>query len=240
MEHTENKSNIIKEYFRNLPKRYFIDAFTGMAQGLFVTLIAGTIVKTIGQLIGNNVVGNIFVLIGQIASVLMGAGIGAGIANYLKAPKLVVFSAIVAGFMGAYAEQILGASVAFNTISVGMNGSVVAVSTLISKGLPGNPISAYVCSILAVELGTLVQGKTKLDILLVPLTCVLSAFFGCFISLPFIWIIKLISEGISVATGAAPFIMGVVIAIVMGVLLTMPTSSAAIWLAIATVFIGSH
>ncbi len=233
MEHTENKSNIIKEYFRNLPKRYFIDAFTGMAQGLFVTLIAGTIVKTIGQLIGNNVVGNIFVLIGQIASVLMGAGIGAGIANYLKAPKLVVFSAIVAGFMGAYAEQILGASVAFNTISVGMNGSVVAVSTLISKGLPGNPISAYVCSILAVELGTLVQGKTKLDILLVPLTCVLSAFFGCFISLPFIWIIKLISEGISVATGAAPFIMGVVIAIVMGVLLTMPTSSAAIWVAIA-------
>ncbi|MBQ9480581.1 MAG: PTS sugar transporter subunit IIC, partial [Clostridia bacterium] len=113
---TEKESGSkVKTYFKNLPKRYFIDAFTGMAQGLFVTLIAGTIVKTIGSLIGDNAVGRIFVLIGQAASVLMGAGIGAGIANYLKAPKLVVFSAIVAGFMGAFAEQILGAAVTYNS-----------------------------------------------------------------------------------------------------------------------------
>ena len=82
-----------KQWLKSLPKRYFIDAFTGMAQGLFVTLIAGTIIKTIGEKLGNNTVGNLFVLLGQVASVLMGAGIGAGIANYLKAPKLVVFSA---------------------------------------------------------------------------------------------------------------------------------------------------
>jgi len=223
-----------KQWLKGLPKRYFIDAFTGMAQGLFVTLIAGTIIKTIGQKVGDNLVGNLLVLLGQIASILMGAGIGAGIANYLKAPKLVVFSAIVAGFLGAYAEQILGATVNVGSISLSLKGNIIGVTALLSKGLPGNPISAYVCSLMAVEIGSLVCGKTKLDILLVPLTCVLSAFLGCFVSLPFIWVVKVLSICIEKATGAQPFIMGIIIAVVMGVLLTMPTSSAAIWVAIAS------
>lgn len=225
----------VKAYFKNLPKRYFIDAFTGMAQGLFVTLIAGTIVKTVGQLIGDQTaVGKIFILLGQIASVLMGAGIGAGIANYLKAPRLVVFAAIVAGFMGAYAEPLLGLTVTYNSLSLSLNGSIAAVTAVMAKGLPGNPISAYVCSLMAVEIGSLVAGKTKLDILLVPLTCVLSGFLGCFVAIPFIWLVSLLSKGIAIATGAQPIIMGVIIAVVMGVLLTMPTSSAAIWVAIAS------
>ncbi len=223
-----------KQYLKNLPKRYFIDAFTGMAQGLFVTLIAGTIIKTIGNLIGDNAVGKVFVLLGQIASILMGAGIGAGIANYLKAPKIVVFSAIVAGFMGAFAEQILGAKITYSSISMTLNGSIGDITAILSKGLPGNPISAYVCSLAAVELGILVQGKTKLDILLVPLTTIASAFVGCFVAVPFIYLVSLLSKGIAVSTGAVPFVMGIIIAVIMGVLLTMPTSSAAIWVAIAT------
>ncbi len=223
-----------KAYLKNLPKRYFIDAFTGMAQGLFVTLIAGTIIKTIGSLIGQNTVGNLFVLIGQLASIMMGAGIGAGMANYLKAPKLVVFSAIVAGFMGAYAEQLLGASVKFDQITVGLCGTVSGITAVMSKGLPGNPISAYVCALAAIEIGSLVAGRTKLDILLVPLTCLLTAFIASFVALPFIWLVALLSKGIALATGAVPFVMGIVIAVVMGVVLTMPTSSAAIWVAIAS------
>ncbi len=228
-----------KTYFKNMPKRYFIDAFTGMAQGLFVTLIAGTIIKTIGGVIGDNTVGRIFTLIGQIASILMGAGIGAGIANYLKAPKLVVFSAIVAGFIGAYAEPILGATITYSSWSVTLNGNLAAVTGMLAKGLPGNPVSAYVCALMAVEIGSLVEGKTKLDILLVPLTCVFAGFLGCFVALPFIWVVSLLSKGIAVSTGAVPFVMGVVIAVVMGVLLTMPTSSAAIWVSIATPVIAS-
>ncbi len=228
---TESK---IKQYFKNLPKRYFIDAFTGMAQGLFVTLIAGTIVKTIGNLIGDNAVGNIFTLVGQVASIMMGAGIGAGMANYLKAPRLVMLAAIVAGFMGAYADKLLGATVAFNGINVELSAGVSDITAVMSKGLPGNPISAYVCSLMAIEIGSLVAGKTKLDILIVPLAGLVSAFVGCFISLPFIWLVALLSKGIALATGAVPFVMGVVIAVVMGVVLTMPTSSAAIWVAIAS------
>ncbi|MBR2614064.1 MAG: PTS sugar transporter subunit IIC [Clostridia bacterium] len=224
-------------YLKALPKRYFIDAFTGMAQGLFVTLIAGTIIKTIGEKIGaTTAVGQILILLGQIASILTGAGIGVGMANYLKAPKLVVFSAIVAGFIGAYAEKVIGATITFNSISVGLNSDITSITALFTPDQvsPGNPISAYVCALIAIELGTLVQGKTKLDILLVPLTCVVSAFVGCFISIPFIWLIKVLSKGIDVATGAVPFVMGIVISVVMGILLTMPTSSAAIWVSIAT------
>ena len=221
--------------FKNLCNRWFIQAFSGMAQGLFVTLIAGTIVKTIGTLIGEKTaVGQVFILIGQLASVMMGAGIGVGIANYLKAPKLVLFSAIVAGFIGAYAEQFLGAKILFNSINLTLNSNISSITTTLSKGLPGNPISSYVCALTAIEIGSLIEGKTKLDILLVPLSCLICAFVGCFISIPFIWLISLLSKGIAVATGTLPFIMGVVIAVVMGMLLTLPTSSAAIWVAIAT------
>lgn len=223
-----------EQSFKKLASRWFIDAFSGMAQGLFVTLIAGTIIKTIGTLIGNNVVGNVFTLIGGVASVLMGAGIGVGIASKLKASGLVVFSAVVAGFMGAYADKLIGAEIDFSHISVSLNGTLGGLFSFIGeKSSPGNPISAYVCALAAVEIGNLVAGKTKLDILLVPLTCVFSAFIGCFISIPFIWLISLLSRGITVATGAVPFVMGVVIAVVMGLLLTLPTSSAAIWVAIA-------
>lgn len=225
----------MKENIKKLCNRWFITAFSGMAQGLFCTLIAGTIIKTIGEKISSfTSFGGVLILIGQIASILTGAGIGAGMATYLKAPKLVVFSAIVAGFVGAYTEQVLGAAITYNSISLSLNGSITSVSALLSKGLPGNPISAYVCALMAIELGSLVQGKTKLDILLVPLTCIFSAYVGAFVAIPFVWLIKVLSKGIDIATGAMPFLMGVIIAVVMGVLLTMPTSSAAIWASIAT------
>lgn len=221
----------MKEYFKKMPKRYFIDAFTGMAQGLFVTLIAGTIVKTLGsdvinKIFGVNAVGNFFILLGQVASVLMGAGIGVGIAYYLKTDKMVMFACAVSGFMGAYSQQLLGSNFG--------GGSITAVSELVGKGLPGNPIGAYVCALISAEIGNLVAGKTKLDILLVPLTCIFSSFVGLYVAYPFIWLINKLGDGIEIATKWNPFIMGIVISVVMGILLTMPTSSAAIWVAVAS------
>lgn len=210
---------------KKLCKRWFIDAFSGMAQGLFVTLIAGTIIKTIGQLIGDNYVGNILTLMGKVASVLMGAGIGAGIANYLKTSRLVAFSAIVAGFVGAMSSQFIGADFG--------GGTMEAISSVVANGLPGNPIGAYVTALLACEIGNLVAGKTKLDILLVPLVCLIVSILGAYASWPFIWLVEKIGEGIAIATEITPFFMGIIIAVVMGILLTLPTSSAAIWVAVA-------
>ncbi len=216
----------VRDIIKKLAKRWFIDAFTGMAQGLFVTLIAGTIVKTIGGIVGDNAFGNMLVMLGNIASVLMGAGIGAGIASHLGAKKLVVFASLCAGFIGAYSQQFLG-----DTFT---GGSLDAIAALIVKGSPGNPIGAYVTSLAAAELGMLVSGKTKLDILLVPLTCLMTAFAFAYVAYPFIWLINMLGEGIAAATAITPFFMGIIVAAAMGILLTMPTSSAAIWVSVSS------
>ena len=209
-----------KAYLKALPKRYFITAFSGMAQGLFVTLIAGTILAQIAGWIGNNYLGNTLGVIASIAKTLMGAGIGVGIAFALGKNKLLIFSAAVAGFVGAFADKLMPAA-----------SSPFAAITL---GAPGNPIGAYVVTMLVVEIVSLYAGKTKLDILLVPLGAMLLSFVGVFASFPFIWLINRLGEFIAFATNATPFVMGLLISVIMGIVLTMPTSSAAIWIAVAT------
>ena len=207
-------------YLKNLPKRWFITAFSGMAQGLFVTLIAGTILAQIAGWLGDNYFGNTLGYIANIAKALMGAGIGVGIAHALGKHKLLIFSAAAAGMVGAFADKLMfGAGVP---------------SVLLTAGLPGNPIGAYVTVMLVVELVQLYAGKTKLDILLIPLGALLLAFGGVFVSYPFIWLVNQLGSLIAIATEITPFVMGIVIAVVMGVLLTMPTSSAAIWVAVAS------
>ncbi|MFA6866101.1 MAG: PTS sugar transporter subunit IIC [Clostridia bacterium] len=205
---------------KKLSKRWFIDAFTGMAQGLFVTLIIGTILAQIAKWIGVNAVGNVVLTTANMAKILMGAGIGVGIANALKAPKLVIFSAAVAGMLGAWSDKILGGTFQFSFL-IG------------TSGLPGNPIGAYVVSLIAIEISLFVAGKTKLDIILVPFTVLLVSMVAMFAAWPFIKLIVLVGKGIELATEVQPFIMGIIIAVSMGILLTMPTSSAAIWIAIA-------
>ena len=210
-------------YLKNLPKRYFITAFSGMAQGLFVTLIAGTILAQIAGWIGDNYVGNTLLYIANIAKILMGAGIGIGIAHALGKHKLLTFSAAVAGMIGAWADLLI----------VG-GGGYALITTKMGAALPGNPIGAYVVTMFVVEIVELYAGKTKLDILLMPLGTLVLTFGGVFVAYPFIWLINQLGTLIAIATEITPFIMGIVIAVVMGVLLTMPTSSAAIWVAVAT------
>ena len=211
-------------YLKALPKRWFITAFSGMAQGLFVTLIAGTILAQIAGWIGDNYLGNTLGYIASFAKILMGAGIGVGIAHALGKHKLLVFSAAVAGMVGAWADQLI----------VGGGGLPTIATLMGTKSLPGNPIGAYVTTMLTVELVQLYAGKTKLDILLIPLGTLLVSLGGVFVSYPFIWAVNQLGNLIAVATEITPFIMGIVIAVIMGILLTMPTSSAAIWVAVAT------
>ena len=151
----ERKENKLISYIKALPKRWFITAFSGMAQGLFVTLIAGTILAQIAGWIGENYIGNTLTAIANIAKSLMGAGIGVGIAHALGKNKLLIFSAAVAGMVGAFADGFV-------------YGATPAAITLIS-GSPGNPIGAYVVTMLVVEIVGLYAGKTKLDIILIPL-----------------------------------------------------------------------
>lgn len=69
-------------------KRIFIDGLSGMAQGLFATLIIGTIIQQIGMFVGGNY-GDLIYLIGKVAAALTGAGIGVGVARKLEAQQLV-------------------------------------------------------------------------------------------------------------------------------------------------------
>jgi uncharacterized membrane protein len=226
MEITETieKENKFLTYLKALPKRFFITAFSGMAQGLFVTLIAGTILAQIAGWVGNNYIGNTLLYIANIAKSLMGVGIGVGIAHSLGKHKLLIFSSAVAGMVGAFADKLI----------IGGAGL-----TALTFGAPGNPIGAYVVTMLVIEVVSLYAGKTKLDIILIPLGVLTISLIGVYVAWPFIWLINQLGTLIALATDITPFVMGIVIAVVMGILLTMPTSSAAIWVAVATpVFTG--
>ena len=221
--------------------RYFIDAFTGMSQGLFCTLIAGTILGQIGTWITSAgtdaalAVGGGVTAVANIAKMLMGAGIGIGIAHSLKAPKLVMFTAAVAGLVGAFGDAIVdGFTGGF------VSSSVNDVLSGIAPAAPGNPIGSYVVSVLAIELGRQVAGKTKVDIVVVPLVMFVICLFAVWAAWPFIQLVNLIGEGVALATAATPAVMGIVIAAVMGILLTLPTSSAAIWLAVASPVVAAY
>ena len=197
-------------------KRWFIDAFTGMALGLFATLIAGTILCTLAKIFPED--SKMFYIvnaIGNIAKTLMGAGIGVGIAFKLKAKPLVMFTAAVAGLAGAFSNAIIAGKLA------------------LALGAPGNPIGAYVVALMAIEIASLYAGKTKFDIILIPIGMMIISLAGIFVAWPFIWLVDELGLLIAVATKATPFVMGIVIAVLMGILLTMPTSSAAIWVAVS-------
>ncbi len=220
-----------KKYIKEMPKRYFITAFSGMAQGLFVTLIAGTILATIATEIvqTNNYIGQTLLYIANIAKSLMGAGIGVGIAYALGKNKLLIFSAAVAGMIGAFADKLL-----FGSFMAEMFPTVTAPFTSLVLKVPGNPIGAYVLAMITVEIVELYAGKTKLDIILIPIGTLLLSLIGIFVAAPFIWLINQLGDLIAIATNFAPVPMGVFIAVVMGILLTMPTSSAAIWVAVSS------
>ena len=218
----EKKENKVLIYLKALPKRWFITAFSGMAQGLFVTLIAGTILSQIAGWIGDNYIGNTLLCIANIAKSLMGAGIGVGIAYALGKNKLLIFSAAVAGMVGAFADGFI----------YGETPNLMALTS----GAPGNPIGAYIVTMLVVEIVQLYAGKTKIDIVLIPLGVLLLTLGGVYIAWPFIELIDLFAKLLVLAINAGEAVkvlVGILIAVVMGILLTMPTSSAAIWLSIA-------
>ena len=219
-----SKKVLAINYVKTKCKRYFIDAFTGMAQGLFCTLIAGTILGQIASWCGTNAFATVLNYIASIAKTMMGVGIGIGMAHKLGAKPLVIFTAAVVGFIGAWSGSLVDAL-------------TKGTAFTLSLGAPGNPIGSYVAVLFALEIVKLYAGKTKIDIVLVPLSMMILCFGGIFLAWPFIKLIDLLAQLIVLAISAGvavKIIVGIFVSVVMGILLTMPTSSAAIWVAIAT------
>lgn len=206
-----------KQWVKYFAHRYFIEAFSGMALGLFCTLIIGTIIGQIGSLIGKNAFGTMLNYIGYTAKLLMGAGIGVGIAHSLKAGKLTSFSSAVAGMVGANITNIFALS------GIHVYGSASNPSITI-----GDPVGAFVAAVAAIEVTRHVEGKTPIDILVVPLCAVACGTIGAIcLGIPFGMLFALLGKAVSLAIGWEPVSFGILVAVVMGLLLTLPTSSAA-------------
>lgn len=201
-----NQKRGLKATLQKYAKRYFIDAMGAMANGLFASLLMGTIIKTIGQqllplLAGTQMafLAEALVQIGQFACDADGCAMAMAIGYALKAHPLVLFSLAAVG---------------------------VATDTL---GGAGGPLAVLIVAIVASEVGMLVSKKTKVDVIVTPFVTVV---VGCTLAL---LIAGPIGEGakalggiIRWATLQQPFVMGIVISVVMGMILTLPISSAAI------------
>ncbi|MFQ9510769.1 MAG: PTS transporter subunit IIC [Lachnospiraceae bacterium] len=194
--------------------KIFIDGLSGMALGLFSTLIVGTILVQIAGFIPGGA-GQYVLIFGKVASALTGAGIGCGVAYKFKESPLVVLSAASAGMIGAFASKILA-------------GAVYLDGGITLSG-PGEPLGAFIAAFVAIMVGHLISGKTKVDILLTPLVSItVGGAVGLCVGPPVSEFMIWLGSIIHAATELQPFLMGIAVSVLMGMILTLPISSAAL------------
>ena len=184
-------------------KRYGIDALGDMAQGLFCSLLIGTIVKTLGQQLGLP----FLVEVGTYCSAMSGPAMACAIGYALQTPPLVLFSLATVG----YAANALGST------------------TLSGAPGAGGPLAVLVMAIIAAECGKAVSKETKVDILVTPLVTILVGVGLSALIAPAIGTAaSSIGDFVKWATIQQPFLMGILVSVVVGIALTLPISSAAI------------
>ena len=192
-------------------KRYGIDALGAMAQGLFCSLLIGTIINTIGSqfhiaFLTNPVatIGGAEYTVGGLATAMSGPAMAVAIGNAIHCPPMVLYSLITVGF----ASNALGGA--------------------------GGPLSVLFIAIIAGEVGKAISKETKVDILVTPLVTI-----GAGVLLSAWWAPALgkaamkVGDIIMWATELQPFLMGILVSLVVGVALTLPISSAAICAALS-------
>lgn len=183
---------------------YLVKVTNGMALGLFSSLLIGLIIRQIGTLLGIEMLINF----GNIAQKLMGPAIGAGVAYSVNAPPLGIFSSVIVGAIGAG--------------SISFDGGIAIINT-------GEPVGAFIASLVAAEFSKIVQGKTKVDIVLVPIaTIIVGGLVGRYISPYISAFMTYIGNFINMATELHPIPMGIIVSVTMGMVLTLPMSSAAL------------
>ena len=180
---------------KKLFKRYFVDAMSAMALGLFSSLIVGLIISQLSEIPHLDFLKPMCKVL-EASSPVVGGAIGAAIAHGLGAKPLVVFSCIA---VGAYGYSL------------------------------GGPVGAFVSTVVASELGSLVSGKTRIDIGVTPIITIisgglLSALVGPYLSQFMTWL----GSVVNAATQLHPFPMGIAVSVLVGLVLTAPISSAAL------------
>ena len=136
-------------------------------------------------------------------------GIGVGVAVKLGSSPLVTIAAAVSGMIGAFPTV--------NSMSA------------FALGKPGEPLGAFVAAYVAIEIGRLVSGKTKVDIIVTPFACIASgAAVGYVIGPPISAFMMWLGNLVNINVEQHPVIGGILISVLMGMILTLPISSAAI------------
>lgn len=203
--------NILKKWCN----RIFIQGLSGMALGLFATLIAGTIIQQAGNLIGGQI-GQCMYYIGRMAASVTGAGIGVGVAYKFKASPFVTLSAATCGMVGAFAVKILA-------------GTIITDASTITLVGPGEPLGAFIAAYVGIEIGRIFSGKTQMDIILTPLISVLAgSAVGLLVGPPISQFMTRIGQMINWGVESKPFVAGIIVSVLMGMALTLPISSAAL------------
>ena len=193
-----NKQSKIKAFLKkkNIEisvKRYFIDALGSMAQGLFASVLIGTILNTIGQQFNIPFLSE---TVWPIANSMTGSAIGVAVAYALGAPPLVLFSSTITGAAG-------------NAL--------------------GGPAGAFVAALIGAEFGKLASKETKLDIIVTTGVTILSGVLVGSIIGPIIGgLMTAMGDVVMYATDLAPFAMGIIVSVIVGIVLTLPLSSAAL------------
>ena len=184
-------------------RRYGIDALGAMAQGLFCSLLIGTIVKTLGQQLNLP----FLVQVGGYCAAMSGPAMAVAIGYALQAPPLVLFSLATVG----YAANALGST------------------TLSGAAGAGGPLAVLFIAIIAAEFGKAISKETRVDILVTPLVTILVGVGLSALIAPAIGTAaSSVGEFVEWATILQPFWMGILVSVVVGVALTLPISSAAI------------
>ena len=203
------KAFFLKKGVKPSLKLYFIDAMGAMAQGLFASLLIGTILGTIGEKFGIEFLGEIAAFAKN--GYVVGASIGIAAAFALGAQGLVLYSSVAIGAIG----YMLGAQIHL------ADGSVINYTA--------GPAGAFFAVLVAAELGKLVYKSTKVDIIVTPVTVILSGYGISRLICPAIaYVMYYLGDFINTATELRPFAMGIIVSVVVGIILTLPISSAAI------------
>lgn len=187
-------------------QRYGIDAMSAMAQGLFCSLLVGTIINTLGSLLKLKwlenpicTIGGIDYTIGGLAILATGAAMAVAIGYALLAPPMVLYSLVAVGL----AANALGGA--------------------------GGPLAVFFIAIIATEFGKAVSGETRIDILVTPLVTIgIGVSLAALIAPPLGALAMKVGGLIMWATTMRPFIMGILVSVIVGITLTLPISSAAI------------
>ena len=189
-------------------QEYTINVLNFMAQGLFSSLIIGLILKQFGDKLGIPMLSDF----GRMAQFMMGPAIGAAVAYGVKAPVLSIFSSIITGALGAG--------------TIFLSGTIYAIKI-------GEPVGALFAALIGAEAGKLIHNKTKLNIILVPATTIISGGLASIFISPFMSsVMTTLGQMVNYATELQPIPMGILVSTIMGMVLTLPISSAALAIAL--------